>query len=63
MMLIFSLLTLIGEGGATYTLTAATNVDITSDSAFSVTLTGDDKTNVDGLLNKNGSTSDSSATT
>ncbi len=57
-----SLLTLKGEGDVTYTLTSATDVDITSSSVFSVTLSGIDKTHVDGLLNKNGTNSDNSNT-
>jgi hypothetical protein len=58
-----STLTLTGEGGATYTLTSTTDVEITSSTEFTVTLSGSDKTNIDGLLNKNGTTSDSSVTT
>lgn len=58
-----SLLTLTGENGNTYTLTSASDVEITSASEFTVTLTGADKTNVDGLLNKNGTASDVSSTT
>ena len=57
-----SKLTLIGEGGIAYTLTSATDVEITSATEFSVTLAGADKTNVDGLLNKNGTSSDDSTT-
>lgn len=49
-----STLTLIGEGSATYTLTSATDVEITSATEFSVTLTGNEKTQIDALLNKNG---------
>ncbi|MFT4924767.1 MAG: hypothetical protein ACI8WB_000851 [Phenylobacterium sp.] len=57
-----STLTVTGEGGSTYTLTSATDVEVTSNTAFSVTLSGADKTNVDGLLNKNGTVSDTSST-
>jgi len=49
-----SKLTFTGQGGATYTLTSASNVEITSATSFSVTLSGADKTNVDALLNQIG---------
>ena len=49
-----SKLTFTGEGGATYTLTSGTNVEITSGTSFSVTLTGTDLTNVEALLDKDG---------
>ncbi|SFD94603.1 DUF4214 domain-containing protein [Nitrosomonas sp. Nm166] len=45
-----------GEGGATYTLTSTTDVEITSGTSFSVTLTGDDLINVEALLNQDGTT-------
>jgi len=48
-----SLLTLTGQGGSTYTLTSA-NVTASSATTFSVTLNAADKINVNGLLNKNG---------
>ncbi|MCE7914061.1 MAG: DUF4214 domain-containing protein [Nitrosomonas sp. PRO4] len=54
--------TFTGEGGATYTLTTVTDVEITSGTSFSVTLTGADLINVETLLNKNG-TSSTGATT
>ena len=57
-----SKLTITGEGGATYTLTSATNVEITSGTSFSVTLTGADLTNVEALLDKNGTSAVSSTT-
>ncbi len=57
-----SKLTITGEGGATYTLTTATNVEITSGTSFSVTLTGADLINVETLLNKNGTSAVSSTT-
>ena len=57
-----SLLTLTGESAATYTITSTTDVEITSATEFTITLSGADKTNIDGLLNKNGSTSDSTTT-
>ena len=51
-----SKLTLTGQGGNTYTLTSA-NVEITSSTSFSVTLNSTDQLNVNGLLNKNGTSS------
>ncbi|MBX3617351.1 DUF4214 domain-containing protein [Nitrosomonas sp.] len=57
-----SKLTITGESGATYTLTSATDVEITSGASFSVTLTGADLTNVEALLNKNGTSSVNSTT-
>ncbi len=57
-----SKLTITGEGGATYTLTTATDVEITSGTAFSITLTGTDLINVEALLNKNGTTAVSNTT-
>ncbi|WP_173976932.1 hypothetical protein, partial [Magnetospirillum sp. LM-5] len=50
-------LTITGQGGATYTLASTTNVEITSDTSFSVTLTGTDIYNVEALLNKDGTAS------
>ena len=48
-------LTLTGAGGATYTLTASTSdVDITSDTSFTLNLGSTDKTAVDSLLTANG---------
>ncbi len=55
-----SKLTLTGEGGASYTLTSGTNVEITSGTSFSVTLTGTDLTNLEALLDKNGTSAASS---
>ncbi|TAK60156.1 DUF4347 domain-containing protein, partial [Methylobacter sp.] len=49
-------LTLTGQGGATYTLTSS-NVEIDSATQFTVTLNAADQINVEGLLNKNGSSS------
>ena len=57
-----SLLTLTGEGGGTHTITSVTNVEISSATEFTVTLTGTDKLAVDGLLNMNGTQSDDSTT-
>ena len=57
-----SLLTFTGEGGGTYTLTSATDVEITSATSFTVTLSGADLLAVEGLLNKNGTASDGATT-
>ncbi len=46
-----------GEGGGTYTLTSATDVEITSSTEFSVTIIGADLTNVEAILNKDGTSS------
>ncbi|MBT9511225.1 MAG: DUF4347 domain-containing protein, partial [Acidovorax sp.] len=56
-----SLLTLMGQGGATYTLTTV-NTTATSATAFTVTLNAADKLAVNGLLNNNGGTAVSGAT-
>ena len=51
-------LTLTGQAGGTYTLTASTaNVEITSGTAFTLTLGSTDKTAVNALLNQNGTSS------
>ncbi len=57
-----SKLTITGEGGATYTLTSATDVEITAGTSFSATLTGADLINVETLLNKNGASAVSGTT-
>jgi len=49
--------TFTGEGGATYTLTDSANVEITSGTAFTLTLSATDKAAVSQIINKNGSTS------
>ena len=54
-----SLLTITGEGGSTYTITSTTDVEVTSTTQFTITLSGTDKTSVDALLNKNGGVSGS----
>ncbi|MBX3628615.1 MAG: DUF4347 domain-containing protein [Nitrosomonas sp.] len=51
-----SLLTLTGEGGS-YTLTDTADVDITSATSATLTLSAADQLNVHGLLNKNGTVS------
>ncbi|MFC0351732.1 DUF4347 domain-containing protein, partial [Undibacterium danionis] len=57
-----SALTITGEGGATRTLSTTGNVEITSATSFTFTLSGADIAAVDLLLNKNGSSSAVSAT-
>jgi len=54
--------TFTGEGGATYTLTDTSNVEITSGTAFTITLSATDKAAINQMLNKNG-TSSTGATT
>ncbi|MCE9685551.1 cadherin-like domain-containing protein, partial [Shewanella sp. AS16] len=49
-----SMLTLTGEGGATYTLASSSDVEITSGTGFTVTLSGADIYRVEALLNQNG---------
>ncbi|HEX2829699.1 MAG TPA: DUF4347 domain-containing protein [Burkholderiales bacterium] len=49
--------TLTGEGGATYTLTDTANVEITSGTSFTLTLSATDKAGIDGIVNKNGTSS------
>jgi regulator of extracellular matrix RemA (YlzA/DUF370 family) len=46
--------TFTGEGGATYTLTDTTNVEITSSTAFTLTLSATDKAGINAIANKNG---------
>ncbi|BDI05077.1 VCBS domain-containing protein [Sphaerotilus microaerophilus] len=55
-------LTITGQGGATYTLTDTANVEITSGTAFTVTLSATDKAGVDALLNKAGTSSNGGTT-
>jgi uncharacterized protein DUF4347 len=57
-----SKLTFTGEGGAIYTLTSATDVEVISETEFSVTLSGADETEVEKLLNEEGTTSDDNTT-
>ncbi|MDP3497453.1 MAG: midcut-by-XrtH protein, partial [Candidatus Nitrotoga sp.] len=57
-----SKLTFTGEGGTTYSLTDSSNVEITSGTAFTITLSSTDKAAVNPIINKNG-TSSTSATT
>jgi len=51
-----------GTGNTTYTITSATDVEVTSATSFSVTLSGADKTQVDALLDQIGTTSTGSST-
>jgi large repetitive protein len=46
--------TFTGDSGNTYTLTDSANVDVTSTTALTLILSATDKTNVNGILNKNG---------
>ncbi|WP_228535189.1 DUF4214 domain-containing protein [Noviherbaspirillum malthae] len=55
-------LTLTGEGGATYTLTDSANVEITSGTAFTLTLSATDKAAINQIFNKNGASSTSGTT-
>ncbi|WP_162059515.1 Ig-like domain-containing protein [Undibacterium sp. KW1] len=50
-------LTIKGEGGIVRTLSTTGNVEVTSATSFAVTLAGADQTTVEGLFNKNGTTS------
>ncbi len=52
-----SMLMLTGEGGVHYTLTDSGNVELTSSTAFSVTLSDTDKAAVNQILNKYGTSS------
>ncbi|MDC7702727.1 DUF4214 domain-containing protein [Vogesella indigofera] len=57
-----SKLAITGQGGASYTLSSASDVEITSGTSFSVTLSGSDLVNVEALLNKNGTAAQDSTT-
>ncbi|MFZ6659048.1 DUF4214 domain-containing protein, partial [Undibacterium sp. TJN19] len=50
-------LTITGEGAATRTLSTTGNVEVTSATSFAVTLAGADRTAVEALFNKNGTSS------
>ncbi|MCJ8267841.1 MAG: Ig-like domain-containing protein, partial [Psychrosphaera sp.] len=58
-----STFTLTGEGGNSHTITSTSDVEVSSTTELTLVLSGSDKTTVDGLLNKNGTSSDTSATT
>ncbi|WP_434950134.1 Ig-like domain-containing protein [Shewanella sp. HL-SH4] len=49
--------TLRGEAGTTYTLTDTANVEVTSGTSFTFTLSATDKSGTNALLNKNGTSS------
>ncbi|MGA1940680.1 immunoglobulin-like domain-containing protein [Arcobacter sp. YIC-310] len=49
-------LTILGEGSNTYTLTSS-NVEVTNDTSFSVILNETDHLNINGILNKDGTSS------
>ncbi|MBX3619149.1 MAG: DUF4347 domain-containing protein [Rhizobacter sp.] len=49
--------TLTGEGGSTYTLTDTSNVEITSGTSFTLSLSATDKAALNQILNKNGTSS------
>ena len=51
-----------GEGNASYTLTTTSNVDITSATSFTLTLSADDRLGANLILNKNGTSSTGAAT-
>ncbi|RIX42443.1 MAG: DUF4347 domain-containing protein [Rhodocyclales bacterium GT-UBC] len=54
--------TFTGEGGSTYTLTDTANVEVTSGTAFTLTLSATDKAGVGLIANKNGTSSTSGTT-
>ncbi|MFZ3003075.1 MAG: DUF4347 domain-containing protein, partial [Undibacterium umbellatum] len=49
--------TMTGEGGSTYTLTNTANVEITSDTTFTLLLSATDKSGINQIINKNGASS------
>ncbi|MBL0375348.1 putative Ig domain-containing protein [Rhizobium sp. KVB221] len=55
-------LTLTGEGGATYSLTDTANVEITSGTSFTLSLSATDKAAISQILNKNGTSSTGTTT-
>nr|WP_321241355.1 Ig-like domain-containing protein [uncultured Tolumonas sp.] len=57
-----SKLTFTGEGGSSYTLTDTADVEITSGTAFTVTLSATDKAAINLILNKNGTSSPDATT-
>lgn len=57
-----SLLTLFGGSSEAYTLTDSADVELTSDTEFSVTLSAADRLSVNGVLNANGTSSGSGTT-
>ncbi|WP_020680921.1 DUF4347 domain-containing protein [Marinobacterium rhizophilum] len=57
-----SLFTLTGEGGSTYTLTDTSDVEITSGTSFTLTLSATDKAALQAIINKNGTSSTDTTT-
>ncbi|MCQ4240269.1 Ig-like domain-containing protein [Stutzerimonas stutzeri] len=55
--IIASKFTVTGQAGATYTLTDTANVEITSGTSFTLTLSATDRNALQGLLNRNGTSS------
>ncbi|MBU2225898.1 MAG: tandem-95 repeat protein [Gammaproteobacteria bacterium] len=55
-------LTLTGQAGGTYTLTDTANVEVSSGTSFTLTLSATDKTGVNNLVNQNGLTAQDSTT-
>jgi hypothetical protein len=58
-----STLTVTGEGGGTYTLSSSSDVEITGGTSAAITLTGADISQVEALLNKDGTTAADGSTT
>ncbi len=54
--------TFTGEGGSTYMLTDSANVEITSGTAFTLSLSATDKAGINSIINKNGTSSTSTTT-
>ncbi len=54
--------TLTGEGGSTFTLTDTSNVEITSGTSFTLVLSATDKSYVNQVINKSGSSSTGGST-
>ena len=55
--IVANLFTLTGQGGSTYTLTDTGNVEVTSGTSFTLTLSATDRNAVNLLLNQNGTSS------
>jgi hypothetical protein len=54
--------TLTGESGSTYTLTDSADVEISSSTAFTITLSATDKAAINPIINKNGTASTGATT-
>src|SRR6185437_7765227 len=59
--IVASKLTFTGEGGATYTLTDTSTVDITSATSFTIDLSATDEAGIAAIVNKNGTSSSGGA--